>query len=67
MYAVRVEFTANLRRNVFKVFARALRSPKLAGFVRRHALRVDPQSIVESDVNLMADLEAQWTRGDKDL
>jgi prevent-host-death family protein len=40
---------------------------KLAGAVRRHALLVDPQSIVESDVNLMADLEAQWTQGDKDL
>ena len=40
---------------------------KLAGAVRRHALRVDPQSIVESDANLMADLEKQWARDDKEL
>jgi antitoxin (DNA-binding transcriptional repressor) of toxin-antitoxin stability system len=40
---------------------------KLAGAVRRHALLVDPQSIVESDVNLMADFEVQWKQGDKDL
>jgi antitoxin (DNA-binding transcriptional repressor) of toxin-antitoxin stability system len=40
---------------------------KLAGAVRRHALLVDPQSIVESDTNLMADLEKQWIQNDKDL
>jgi hypothetical protein len=33
---------------------------KLARAVRRHALLVDPQSIVESDTALMADLEHQW-------
>jgi hypothetical protein len=60
-----VEFTANLRRNVFKVFARALRSPKLAGFVRRHALRVDPQSIVESDVAFMDAFEKRWEQDDR--
>jgi antitoxin (DNA-binding transcriptional repressor) of toxin-antitoxin stability system len=30
---------------------------KLASAVRRHALLVDPQSIVESDASSMADLE----------
>jgi hypothetical protein len=40
---------------------------KLARAVRRHALLVDPQSIVESDAGLMADLERQWKQDDKDL
>ncbi len=40
---------------------------KLAGAVRRHALLVDPQSIVESDANLMADLNKKWARDDKTL
>lgn len=40
---------------------------KLAGAVRRHALRVDPQSIVESDGSLMADLQKRWKRDDKTL
>lgn len=31
----------------------------LAGAVRRHALGVDPRSIVESDSSLMADLQKQ--------
>jgi antitoxin (DNA-binding transcriptional repressor) of toxin-antitoxin stability system len=40
---------------------------KLARAVRRHALRVDPQSIVESDSRLMAGLERGWKRDDKSL
>ena len=40
---------------------------KLAGAIRRHALLVDPQSIVESDPDLMADLERRWVRDDKSL
>ena len=40
---------------------------KLSRAVRRHALLVDPQSIVESDSALMADLERQWKHEDKDL
>jgi hypothetical protein len=40
---------------------------KLSRAVRRHALLVDPQSIVESDAGLMADLERQWKQNDKDL
>ena len=40
---------------------------KLSRAVRRHALLVDPQSIVESDAGLMADLERQWKQDDKDL
>ena len=40
---------------------------KLAGAVRRHALRVDPQSIVESDSELMADLQKKWKRDDRAL
>ena len=40
---------------------------KLARAVRRHALLVDPQSIVESDSALMADLERQWNQDDKAL
>lgn len=40
---------------------------KLAGAVRRHALAVDPQSIVESDPDLMAAFENIWARDDKDL
>jgi hypothetical protein len=40
---------------------------KLSRAVRRHALLVDPQSIVESDSALMADLERQWKQDDKTL
>jgi antitoxin (DNA-binding transcriptional repressor) of toxin-antitoxin stability system len=40
---------------------------KLARAVRRHALLVDPQSIVESDNGLMEDLERQWKQDDKTL
>ena len=40
---------------------------KLARAVRRHALVVDPQSIVESEAGLMADLERQWKQDDKAL
>jgi antitoxin (DNA-binding transcriptional repressor) of toxin-antitoxin stability system len=40
---------------------------KLARAVRRHALLVDPQSIVESDESLMADLEKGWKQDDKSL
>lgn len=40
---------------------------KLARAVRRHALLVDPPSIVESDARLMADLEKGWKRDDKAL
>jgi hypothetical protein len=39
----------------------------LARAVRRNALLVDPQSIVESDSALMADLERQWKQDDKAL
>ena len=37
---------------------------KLARAVRRHALRVDPGSIVESDPKLMAELSRGWKRDD---
>jgi len=40
---------------------------KLARAVRRNALLVDPQSIVESDSALMADLGRQWKQDDKAL
>ena len=40
---------------------------KLSRAVRRHALLVDPQSIVESDSSLMADLDRQWKQDDKAL
>lgn len=40
---------------------------KLARAVRRHSLLVDPQSIVESDTELMAELEKGWRRDDKKL
>jgi hypothetical protein len=60
MYAV-------LRRNLFKVLARGWRRSKLAGAVRRHALCVDPQSIVESDVALIEEFEKQWERDDPAL
>jgi hypothetical protein len=40
---------------------------KLSRAVRRHALLVDPQSIVESDTGLMADLERQWKQDDNTL
>jgi hypothetical protein len=58
---------ANLRRNIRRILDRALRRSKLAGAVRRHALRVDPQSIVKSDAVLMADLEERWKRSDRAL
>ncbi len=37
---------------------------KLSAAVRRHGLLVNPQSIVESDVDLMSDLKKQWTHDD---
>jgi prevent-host-death family protein len=40
---------------------------KLARAVRRNSLLVDPQSIVESDTELMAELEKGWRRDDKNL
>ena len=40
---------------------------KLARAVRRHALLVSPDSIVESDAALMTELEAQWRRDDETL
>jgi antitoxin (DNA-binding transcriptional repressor) of toxin-antitoxin stability system len=40
---------------------------KLGRAVRRHALLVDPQLIVESDAGLMEDLERQWKLDDKSL
>ena len=40
---------------------------KLARAVRRHALLVAPESIVESDAELMAELEKKWNRDDKEL
>lgn len=41
--------------------------PKLARAVRRHALRVDPQSIVESDTALVKDFGKRWKRDDRAL
>jgi len=41
--------------------------PKLARAVRRHALLVDPQAIVETNTALMADLRRRWKRDDKAL
>lgn len=40
---------------------------KLARAVRRNALQVDPQSIVESDAGLMGEFEAAWAKSDKEL
>jgi antitoxin (DNA-binding transcriptional repressor) of toxin-antitoxin stability system len=40
---------------------------KLSRAVRRHALLVDPQSIVESDAGFLAKLEKGWRRDDKSL
>ena len=40
---------------------------KLARAVRRHALRVKPQSIVESDSSFMAELDRKWKKDDKNL
>jgi hypothetical protein len=40
---------------------------KLARAVRRHALLVDPESIVESDAAMMTDLESAWREDDKAL
>jgi len=40
---------------------------KLAGVIRRHALSVEPQSIVESDAALMKDFEKLWERDDREL
>ena len=40
---------------------------KLAGAVRRDALLVDPQVIVESDADLLADLDKSWRNDDKTL
>jgi hypothetical protein len=35
---------------------------KLARAVRRHSLLVPPESIVESDAGLMAELEKKWSQ-----
>jgi antitoxin (DNA-binding transcriptional repressor) of toxin-antitoxin stability system len=40
---------------------------KLARAVRRQSLLVKPQSIVESDASLMAELEKGWKRDDESL
>ncbi|HEY3826158.1 MAG TPA: hypothetical protein VGL82_16445 [Bryobacteraceae bacterium] len=40
---------------------------KLSRAIRRHTLLVDPQSIVESDPVLMAELESRWNQDDKAL
>jgi hypothetical protein len=40
---------------------------KLARAVRRNALQVDPESIVESDAELMGEFEAAWAKSDKEL
>ena len=38
---------------------------KFSRAVKRDILMVDPQSIVESDTELQAELEAGWRKGDK--
>ena len=38
---------------------------KLSRAVKRDILMVDPQSIVESDTELQAELEVGWRKGDK--
>lgn len=38
---------------------------KLSRAVKRDILMVDPQSIVESDTELQAELEEGWRKGDK--
>ncbi len=40
---------------------------KLARAVRRNALQVAPQSIVESDAGLMGEFETAWAKSDKEL
>ncbi len=40
---------------------------KLSHAVRRHALLVPPESIVESDAGLMAELETKWREDDREL
>jgi hypothetical protein len=40
---------------------------KLARAVRRKALLVPPESIVESDSGLMAELEVKWSEDDRQL
>jgi prevent-host-death family protein len=42
-------------------------SSKLSRAVRRHALQVDPASIVESDPAFMAELHKGWKRDDRSL
>jgi hypothetical protein len=42
-------------------------SSKLSRAVRRHALRVDPASIVESDPELMTEFRKGWKRDDRSL
>lgn len=39
---------------------------KLARAVRRKALQVDPQSIVESDAGLMSEFETVWARANEE-
>jgi antitoxin (DNA-binding transcriptional repressor) of toxin-antitoxin stability system len=40
---------------------------KLSRAVRRHALQVDPASIIESDPELMAEFRKGWKRDDRSL
>lgn len=40
---------------------------KLARVVRRNALQVDPESIVESDAALMGEFASAWAKSDKEL
>ena len=40
---------------------------KLARAVRRNALLVAPESIVESDTGLMGELEKKWAQDDREL
>ena len=40
---------------------------KLARAVQRPTLLVPPESIVESDFELMAELQANWQKGDRQL
>jgi hypothetical protein len=42
-------------------------SSKLTRAVRRKALLVPPESIVESDAGLMDEFEKKWARDDQDL
>jgi prevent-host-death family protein len=49
---------------VFQLATKDTRS-KMSRLVRRHSLLVDPDSIIGSDKELMAELEAKWAEEDK--